>query len=285
MSNLAARSGGLASAPAEKDEVFLVDPSIRARKRENRVVTIGRITVGLAVIALWQFASGRFVSEFWLSSPLAVLLAVGRLWTEASLANSLVATVVEALVGFAIGAAAGMVTGIVFGVNRTTARIFDPYLLGFYAMPRIALIPLFILWFGIGFETKVIFTALLVFFPIFMNTLSGVRGVDQDLIDALRVMGASRVNIIFKVLLPSALSWVFAGLRISVPYALIGAIVAEMFTSNVGLGYLISKTANEFDTAGLFATLGVTTLLAIALNYVVVLLEGHLLRWRPRETS
>jgi NitT/TauT family transport system permease protein len=285
MTSLAQRSSGALAAVPKQDEIFLVDPSIRARKRDLLVVNLGRLLVAVAVLALWQVASGRWVPEFWISSPLAVLKAVGRLWNEAALGYSMGATVLEALVGFAVGAIAGTLIGVVFGINRVTARILDPYVLGFYAMPRIALIPLFILWFGLGFETKVIFTALLVFFPIFMNTLSGIRGVDQDLIDVLRVMGASRLNIIAKVLVPSALTWVFAGLRISVPYALIGAIVAEMFTSNVGLGYLISKTANEFDTAGLFATLAVTTALAIALNYVVVVLEARLLRWRPRELS
>jgi NitT/TauT family transport system permease protein len=147
----------------------------------------------------------------------------------------------------------------------------------------VALIPLFILWFGIGFETKVIFTALLVFFPVFMNTLSGVRNVDNDLIDVIRVMGASRFDAVRKVFVPSALVWVFAGLRISAPYALIGAVVAEMFTSNKGLGYLISMTANQFDTAGVFAVLLVTTMLGLTLDLIVRTVEGHYLRWMPRQ--
>ena len=165
--------------------------------------------------------------------------------------------------------------------ERCVARVLDPYLVGFYSIPRIALIPLFILWFGIGFQTKVIYTALLVFFPVFMNTLSGVRDVSQDLIDVIRVMGASRTDTIRKILIPSALAWLFAGLRISVPYALIGAIVAEMFTSNVGLGYLISFYANQFDTASLFATLAVTTAMGLLLNAAVTRIEKRLLRWRP----
>ncbi|TIX35315.1 MAG: ABC transporter permease subunit [Mesorhizobium sp.] len=123
----------------------------------------------------------------------------------------------EALAGFAAGVIAGMALGVACGANRLTAKTLDPYLVGFYSLPRVALIPLFILWFGIGFETKVIYTALLVFFPVFMNTLSGVRDVSQDLIDVLRVMGASQADITKKVLVPSALAWLFAGLRISVP--------------------------------------------------------------------
>jgi NitT/TauT family transport system permease protein len=277
----AGRDAVPAATSGQADDVFLVDPSVKARKREIAIVAALRIAVGLLLVGGWQLASGRLASEFWISSPAAVVMAVGRLWAEADLLASIIATVGVALAGFAAGALSGMVVGLVFGINRIVARVLDPYLVGFYSMPRLALIPLFILWFGIGFETKVIFTALLVFFPIFMNTLSGTRSVDTDLIDVLRVMGASRVDTIAKVLVPAALSWVFAGLRISAPYALIGAIVAEMFTSNVGLGYLISKSANQFDTAGLFATLLVTTVLALVLNQLVALAEARLLRWRP----
>jgi NitT/TauT family transport system permease protein len=170
---------------------------------------------------------------------------------------------------------------IVLAANRLVARIADPYLVGFTSVPRVALIPLLILWFGVGFETKVIFTALLVFFPIFMNTLSGARSADADLIDVLRVMGASRMDAIRKVLIPTSLSWVFAGLRISVPFALIGAVVAEMFTSNQGLGHLISKTANAFDTAGNLAALLVTTALGLVITALIAMLERRLMRWGP----
>jgi NitT/TauT family transport system permease protein len=127
----------------------------------------------------------------------------------------------------------------------------------------------------------VIFTALLVFFPVFMNTLAGARSADNDLIDVLRVMGATRTDAIRKVLIPTSLAWVFAGLKISIPFALIGAVVAEMFTSNQGLGHLISSTANQFDSAGNFAVLFVTTLLGLLMTVIVGLLERHLLRWQP----
>jgi NitT/TauT family transport system permease protein len=146
----------------------------------------------------------------------------------------------------------------------------------------VALVPLLIVWFGVGFKTKIIFTALLVFFPVFMNTLSGARSADNDLLDVLRVMGASRADTVRKVLIPTSLVWVFAGLRISIPFALIGAVVAEMFTSNQGLGHLISVTANQFDTAGNFAVLFVTTMLGLVMTGAVSLLERHFLRWRPR---
>jgi NitT/TauT family transport system permease protein len=268
---------------AEHEEVFVVDPSVRARARERRVVTLFRLLLCVGFLAFWELASGPLVSEFWVSKPSAIALALSRLWADGVLLKAILTTVMEAIAGFGIGATVGVLLGVLLGVNRVVARVLDPFLIGFYSVPRVALIPLFVLWFGIGFQMKVIFTALLVFFPIFMNTLSGVRGVDHDLIDVIRVMGASRLDTIRKVFFPSALAWVFAGLRISVPYALIGAVVAEMFSSNAGLGHLISLTANQFDTAGLFAALAVTTAVGLVLDAVVRLFEQRLLRWQPRK--
>lgn len=269
---------------AKDDEIlFAVDPSIRQRKRDNQIVFWSRVGLAVLMLAFWHLASGRLASEFWISNPTGVLNALIRLWHDGLLAAALEDTIAETAVGFIAGAALGVVLGVTLGINKLAARICDPFLLGLYSLPRVALIPLFILWFGIGFKMKVIFTALLVFFPIFMNTLSGIRNVDHDLIDVLRVMGASRFDTVRKVFLPSALVWVFAGLRISVPFALIGAVIAEMFSSNVGLGYLISMTASQFDTAGLFAVLGVTTALGLILDAFVRFIEKKLVRWQPVE--
>lgn len=272
------------SQPDDSDQVFIVDPSIKARRRESIIVLVSRAIVAAVSVAAWEFVSGRYISEFWISSPLLITKAFWAMIESGALAKHLYATMLEALTGFSFGIAAGMGIGILCGASRLISKVLDPYLVGFYSIPRIALIPLLILWFGIGFETKVIYTALLVFFPVFMNTISGIRDVNQDLIDVLRVMGASKLDTVRKVLVPSALAWLFAGLRISGPYALVGAIVAEMFTSNIGLGFLLSSYANQFDTASLFATLAVTTVLGLLLNAAIVKIEKRLLRWRPAST-
>jgi NitT/TauT family transport system permease protein len=285
------RNEGAAAAPhnpvADPGPLLLViDPSIRARRREMVTVIVVRVVLTLALLGAWQAASGRLIDDFWISSPSQIVSALRRLWEDDALGSAIATTLVETVVGFALGAIAGIVIGILLAANRLVARVADPYLVGFTSVPRVALIPLLILWFGVGFETKVIFTALLVFFPIFMNTLSGARSADADLIDVLRVMGASRTDAIRKVLIPTSLSWVFAGLRISVPFALIGAVVAEMFTSNQGLGHLISKTANTFDTPGNFAALLVTTALGLVITGLIAILERRLMRWgRPGQST
>ncbi|SHK10186.1 NitT/TauT family transport system permease protein [Pseudonocardia thermophila] len=263
------------------DEVFLVDPSIRARRRENILVAVVRVAIAVVGLLAWEFASGRIISEFWISSPSAVWAALVRFVENGQLMPAVQATVVETAVGFVVGAVAGMLVGLVFGISPLVARILDPYFTALNSIPRVALIPLFILWFGIGFETKVVFAATLVFFPVMLNTFAGARDVDRDLIDVIRVMGATRLDAVRRIFVPSALVWVFAGLRMSVPFALIGAVIAEMFTSNAGLGYLISISANQYDTGGSFAALLVTTVLGLLLTFVVSVLERRALRWRP----
>lgn len=258
----------------------LKDPAIGRRRRENGLVLILQVTLAVAVLGFWEGGSGRWFSAFWVSSPSEILAALWTMLADGRMTTAIGATVAVALTGFAAGAVFGLVLGVLLGLNPVVARVLDPYLVGLYSLPRVALVPLFVLWLGIGFEMKVAFTALLVFFPIFMNTLSGIRSVDADLIDVIKVMGASHWNVVSKVFIPSALSWVFAGLRISAPFALIGAVVAEMFSSNRGLGYLISLSASQFDTAGLFATLMVTTVLGLMLDAAVVLVGRRLLRWQ-----
>src|SRR5690606_2429759 len=122
----------------------------------------------------------------------------------------------------------------------------------FYSLPKVALAPLFIVWFGIGVTMKIVLSAMSVFFLVLSNTLAGVREVDRELIDVMRLMKAGRLRIVREVVLPSVLVWVFSGLRISVPYALIGAVTGEILTSNRGLGFLVSRSANELDTTGIF---------------------------------
>lgn len=284
MAGMIAKGAASGSTAPDLDEVFSVDPSVRERRRERIIVGLSRLVLVVAALAAWQLVSGRLVSDFWISDPRAIWSALVRFVDDGRLFPAIWVTLSEAALGFAAGAVAGIVVGLAFGVSRLLARIVDPFFVGFNAVPRVALIPLFILWFGIGTETKVVMAATLVFFPVFMSTFAGTQDVDPDLIDVIKVMGASRLDVIRRVLVPSALVWVFAGLRMSVPFALLGAVVAEMFTSDNGLGYLIAVTANQYDTAGSFASLLVTTLLGLALNWGVGRLERHTLRWRQSGT-
>jgi len=238
---------------------------------------VGIIVVGLSA---WQLSSGRLIKPFWISSPseiwrqLANWISAGELWMHVEV------TLTETVLGFVFGAIAGIVVGLALGLNRRLAAVLDPFIVAFYSLPKIALAPLFILWFGVGLTSKVVLAMFVVFFLVFYNTYAGTLAVEQELVDVLRLMGGSRWQIVRKVILPSALIWIFTGMKSSVPYALIGAVVGEMMASNKGLGYLIQAAAGQYDTGGVFAALFVLMIIATSLHELLKQSERLMLRWR-----
>jgi len=239
-----------------------------------------QIGLGVALLLVWQGASDRLIDDFFISNPIDVTERLYGWIADGSLFLNIWATVYATLMGFVIGSAGGAILGIWLGVSPFASRLLSPYLNALNALPKVALAPLFVLWFGLGIESKVALAAVLVLFLVFLNTIAGVREVDQDLIDGARLMKASRRQVITKVIIPSTMSWVFAGLRISVPYALIGAVLGEMIAANRGLGYLVQFSGAQFDSAGVFAVLIVIALLAVALNLLVDLVQSRSQRWR-----
>lgn len=247
------------------------------------VIWLIRLAILVALLVGWELSSGTLFSPFFISSPSAVVTTLwewiqsGRLFSHAAI------TIIEAVSGFTLGGLIGMTVGVVLGQSRLLAEILDPFIMVFYSLPKIALAPLFVLWFGVGIDMKIILTATVVFFLVFLNTYTGVRNVSRELIAILGLMGASRRDILVKVVLPSAVTWVFAGLRLSVPYALIGAIVGELIAANQGLGYLLADASGQFDTAGVFAALVAIVILAMLLNLTVKAFEKRAMPWRQEQ--
>src|SRR6476646_12238583 len=243
-------------------------------------MVICQIVLGAGLLLLWQGASGRLIDSFFISNPIEVGKRLFGWIADGSLFVHVWATVYATMMGFAIGSIIGVVLGIWLGVSPFTSRLLNPYMSALNALPKVALAPLFVLWFVLGIESKIALAAVLVLFLVFLNTFAGVREVDQDLIDGARLMRATRAQVILKVVIPSAMSWVFAGLKIAMPYALIGAVLGEMIAANRGLGYLVQFSGSQFDSAGVFAVLFVIALLAVALNYLVDLIQGRMEQWR-----
>jgi NitT/TauT family transport system permease protein len=234
----------------------------------------------ILVMACWQFASGRLVDNFFISNPIDVGV---RLWNwtfSGFIFPHLWVTFYETVAGYVLGSLIGMLLGIWLGVSHFASRLLNPFLFAFYALPKIALAPLLVLWFGLGLESKIALATVIVFFLVFYNTFTGVREVDQDMIHTVRLMKANRQQVLVHVVIPSAMSWIFAGLKISIPYALIGAIVGELIAASQGLGFLVARMGADFDTTGVFAVLVVIGLLAIALNQVVELVQVRQERWK-----
>lgn len=243
-------------------------------------ILAGQIGIGVALLVIWEAVSGRWIDPFYVSAPSAV---AGKLWDWAAsgtLLNAFSYTFRAMSIGFVIGAIAGFAVGFILGRSRTLAELFDPYITAIYCMPKIALAPLLIMWFGIGIESKIAMAALIVFFLVFLNTFAGVCDVNPLFIQSTRIMGANRWQLLRYVIFPSAAAWVLTGLKVSVPYALIGAVVGELISSNRGIGFLIGQSAGLFDTAGVFAGLAVLAATGMVLNAGLKRLEKHLLRWR-----
>ena len=255
----------------------IADPvPVPARDR----VALYRLVVAAVFLALWQGVSGRLINPFWCSSPLDIAKTLWT-WTQSGLlGRHLLVTFQETAIGFLIGSVAAIAAALSIGRSETARRTVDPFVTAVYGVPKVALAPLFIMWFGIGLTPKIVLAAVSVFFLMFFNTMSGVRQVDRRLIEAMTLMGASPLYIQKQVVLPAALPWIFTGLKLGLPYGFVGAVAAEMMASNQGIGFLTQDSAGQFNTAGVFAALfalmAVTTLLNEGLGW----LERWLFRWR-----
>lgn len=256
-------------------------------QRHGGTATVWALRLLLVVVLLagWEATAGSLFDITFTSKPSAIAERLaewsgdGTLWT-----HSLV-TVQEIVYGFLLGALAGALAGFVLASLRMAYRVVDPFMMALYSIPKVALAPLFIVWFGIGMHMKVLLAAATVFFLVFLNTAAGVREVDRGLVDAVRLMGGTRRDIALKVVLPSSMTGVLTGLKVAVPYALIGAVIGELVASNQGLGYLINDAAAQFDTAGVFATLVVLSVIAGLLNVCVGLIGRRVNRWKPVESQ
>jgi NitT/TauT family transport system permease protein len=251
------------------------------RARHSVRIVLARVAVFVVFVGLWQIASNLHLFDPGIvPSPSAIGAHLWKITLDGSLEFNAWITIQETVGGFLIGAIGGIVLGFAVGRYPALAEVLDPFILAVYSVPKVALAPLFVVWFGIGIWMKIVLAAVTVLFIVFFNTLAGVRNVDRDLVDAVWLMGAKPRDVLFKVLVPSAMSWALTGVRIAIPYALIGAIIGELIASNRGIGYLISAAASGYDTAGVFAVLIVLTILAMLLNAVVDIIDRRLSKWK-----
>lgn len=252
----------------------------------STAVNIVRVTLLVVGLLAWQVFSGKpgqphaIIDEFYISNPLAILDAGIGFYRDGILLPSLWITLQETLGGFALGGVLGFIFGLILGTNRFAGDVFRPFVVAFNSVPRLALVPLFMLWFGLGIASKIALVATIVFFLVFYNTYAGVRDVNRELVQVLQLMGARSDQIHLKVTLPSAMTWIVTGLRVSIPFALLTAVTAEMIASNRGMGYLIVKSSGEFYTAGVFASIVLLAALALFMNMFVNVFERWVLKWR-----
>ncbi|MCW5750405.1 MAG: ABC transporter permease [Alphaproteobacteria bacterium] len=240
-----------------------------------------RILLFAVLLGIWEAgARWGWFNPFFSSYPSEIFRALAQLARDGDIVQHVPITMIEAIVGFICGTVVGGIIGFIFGWFQRIAELLDPFIIAIYSLPKVALAPLFILWFGIGIQAKIILTATIVFFLVFFNTYAGVRDTSRELINIVRLMGARTHEVLWRVVLPSALTAIFVGLRVSVPYALIGAVVGEMMASNRGVGFLLTRATGQFDTAGAFAALFILIVISTVFNTGIVALERYLLRWK-----
>ncbi|HEY4922430.1 MAG TPA: ABC transporter permease [Xanthobacteraceae bacterium] len=246
---------------------------------------VSRILFALVVLGAWQYGADRWFDSFFFSTPLKIFVQVGHELIDPGFYNDLWVTGFEMGVGFAIGAGGGIALGVLLARWAYVAKVLDPFLLALYSIPRVALAPMLIVWFGIGYSSKIFLGATLVFFITFFNTLAGIRSVDKALCDIARVMQATEWQVFLKVMLPSASSWILTSVKISLPFALVGVILGEYLVSSQGLGFRLNTYSTNYNITGAMAIVFLMMVLMLLLTMVTNTIEARVLRWRPKSAA
>jgi NitT/TauT family transport system permease protein len=240
-------------------------------------------TASVAVFFIfWEFAA-RDINPLFMSYPSAIFKAAWIITQNGELPAACVASMGPFVVGLSISIIVGVLLGVLIGQFWFLEYMLDPFINALYAIPRVALVPLIMLWAGLEFTGKVTILVSIAIFPVIINTYAGIKDVRGGLIEIGRAYCATELQIFTKIVLPAALPYIMAGIRMAVGLAIIGMIVAEFFTAITGLGGLIVNYANTFATAKLFVPVIVVGLLGVGLTEVVMVLERRLSHWRALE--
>lgn len=252
-----------------------------AKRRMNLRLMRDRLIVFASVLFLWEGARLLGLNQLWTSSPSAVGTRLFELAKTGDLFLHLYTTLTEAALGLLLAFTVGVPIGIAMARFRYAHSVAEPFIMALYSLPRVALAPLFIIWFGIDLFSKVMMSFSTVLFIFMLNIHEGLKTMDKDLIELFRTMKAPRNYVLRKVILPWLVPWVIASLRIGIGLSLIGAVVAELIGSSAGLGWYIEYSAGRLDTTGVFAGLVLLTVIAVSGNLIVGALERRYSSWRP----
>jgi NitT/TauT family transport system permease protein len=243
-----------------------------------------RLLLIVVFLAAWEGIVRLFaIPLFILPAPSAIFFALWNGITSALYLDHVWVTLAETLLGFILGSALAFTFGISVALSRRVEYFLYPFIVMFQAMPKVALAPLIIIWFGLGLTSKVVSAALVAFFPLMVNTIVGLRSADEDRINLMRSLAATRGQIFWMLQLPNAMPYIFAGLEIAMIFALIGAIVAEFVGAQSGLGMLMQSMNFTMDVAGQFSVLLILSVLGLLLNSLVAEVRRRVLFWDPSQ--
>lgn len=246
-------------------------------RRHERLVSLLLL---LVVVGGWEaLVRLLHVPRIVLPAPSAVAVALWRGIGSGLYVRQTLVTLVEILGGFAFGAAGGLALGILVGLSGFVERVFYPYVVAFQTLPKVAIAPIIVIWFGYGLSSKIIITATIAFFPVLANTIVGLRAAPRDQLEMLRSCTATPWQTFHMIRLPHALPFIFVGLDVAIVLSVIGAIVGEFVGAKAGLGYLILQMNFSFDMAGVFAILLILSAIGVMLHLLVALLHRRIVFW------
>jgi NitT/TauT family transport system permease protein len=252
----------------------------RSRRRTRRLAIVAtQLAILVALLCFWEFAVTEATLPYF-SRPSLVAARLFDLLSHPDIYRHMYVTLIEIAAGYALGAAVGLSLGFVLGRSQFLSAALQPYIMGLYSIPKIALAPVFIVWLGLGMASKVAVVFVASFFLVFFNTYSGLLGVNEELVRLARLMGASWPQTTFRVILPAAAAQIFLGLRTAVPYAVIGAVIGEYIGASEGLGYFILYASQTYDAPSLFAGIVILVAIVFAVNFALDRLEARVIRWR-----
>jgi NitT/TauT family transport system permease protein len=252
-------------------------PSVLVNWRGFLVLLPGLCTLVLWELAAWQWPEvARLVSQ-----PIEIARGIVDVVTTGVIWQHFDATLKEMAAGYVIGAVTGVALGFLCGRIKLLGDILNPYITVFNGIPKVALAPVFVIWFGIGLMSKIAIILTMVFFVVFINTFAGLRSVNEDYVAIVRIMGASGWQVVREVFLPATLPFIMVGLRAGIPFSVIGAVVGEFIASTKGLGFFINYNQGTYDTNGIFVGVTILALLVVVLDALLSFVERRLLKWRP----
>ena len=239
-----------------------------------------RLLLIAAFLVVWEAVVRVFeIPMFVLPTPSNVFMALWRGITSSLYVDHIWITLTETLMGFVVGTSLAFLFGTVIALSRPVEYFLYPFIVMFQSMPKVALAPLIIVWFGLGLASKVVNAALVAFFPLMVNTIVGLRSAEEDKVNLMKSLAATRTQIFWMLQLPNAMPYIFAGLEMAMIFALIGAIVAEFVGAQSGLGMLIQSMNFTMDVAGQFSVLLLLSMLGLLLNGIVMGVRRRVLFW------
>ena len=252
----------------------------RRKRRTGRLdIVVLQLAILVVLLLSWQFAVTDATLPYF-SRPTLVAARLYDLLSHHDIYRHMYVTLVEIAAGYALGSAFGLTLGFILGRSQFLSAALQPYIIGLYSIPKIALAPVFIVWLGLGIASKIAVVFVASFFLVFFNTYAGLLAVNEELVRLARLMGASWPQTLWRVILPAAAPQIFLGLRTAVPYAVIGAVIGEYIGANEGLGYFILYASQTYDAPSLFAGIIILVGIVFAVNFGLARLEGRVIRWR-----